>query len=289
MKAMKILVAVESSPSVVVAHVAARPWPAGTSFEVLSVADSSEPEDSRTRQMTAIAENGARELSARGLEASAFVMHGHPKAAIVDRAGEIAADMIVIGSLHSGGLARFLLGGVASAVLRHAHCSVEVVRDGQEWKDGMKILLATDDSEYSLAAARSVAKRPWPAGTEVRVLTVVELSLTPLESALEPPYLNSEMIQMQREAAMKRAGHAIQSAEEVLRAGGLETSESISVLVEKPQQIILDEAAQWGADLIVVGSHGRRGLERFLLGSVSEAVATHAPCSVEVVRTLVTL
>ena len=66
--------------------------------------------------------------------------------------------------------------------------------------------------------------------------------------------------------------------------GPISTSESISVLVESPKKIILDEAGQWGADLIFAGSHGRRGLDRFLLGSVSEAVALHAPCSVEVVR-----
>jgi nucleotide-binding universal stress UspA family protein len=51
-----------------------------------------------------------------------------------------------------------------------------------------------------------------------------------------------------------------------------------------PKQVLLDEAEKWGADLIVVGSHGRRGLDRFLLGSVSQAVALHARCSVEIVR-----
>jgi nucleotide-binding universal stress UspA family protein len=48
--------------------------------------------------------------------------------------------------------------------------------------------------------------------------------------------------------------------------------------------VILDTAAKWHADLIVIGSHGRKGLDRFLLGSVSEAVARHAPCSVQIVR-----
>jgi len=60
-------------------------------------------------------------------------------------------------------------------------------------------------------------------------------------------------------------------------------SESTSVLLDTPKAIILDEAARWGADLIVFGSHGHRGLDR-LLGSVSEAVAMHAGCSVEVIH-----
>jgi nucleotide-binding universal stress UspA family protein len=58
----------------------------------------------------------------------------------------------------------------------------------------------------------------------------------------------------------------------------------VAVPVATPQELILKEAADWGADLIVLGSHGRRGFSRFLLGSVSEAVASHAPCSVEVIR-----
>jgi nucleotide-binding universal stress UspA family protein len=89
---------------------------------------------------------------------------------------------------------------------------------------------------------------------------------------------------MQRAEAMKRAERAIQSSEEIVAAAGLKISESISVLLQSPQQIILEEAKEWGADLIVVGCHGRGGLDRFLLGSVSEAVAMHAECSVEVVR-----
>jgi nucleotide-binding universal stress UspA family protein len=51
-----------------------------------------------------------------------------------------------------------------------------------------------------------------------------------------------------------------------------------------PKEVILDEAEKWDADLIVVGSHGYRGWQRFLLGSVSQAIASHAPCSVQIVR-----
>lgn len=273
---MKILVAIDSSRArlAVILSVAARPWPPQTTFEILSVADSPEEDEAWTQHVTAIAEDGARRLCAVNLNASAFVMHGHPNAAIVDRAKEIGADLIVIGAEHHG----------ASAVIRHAHCSVEVVRAGRDWSQGMKIVLATDGSDESLAAARAIASRPWPGESEVRMLSVVELSLTFLQSTLEAPYLNEGLVERQRAEAMKRAENAIRSAEEVLAPTGLKTSESISVLVGNPKQMILDEARQWPADLIVVGSHGRSGLDRFLLGSVSEAVATHAECSVEVVR-----
>jgi nucleotide-binding universal stress UspA family protein len=83
---------------------------------------------------------------------------------------------------------------------------------------------------------------------------------------------------------MERAEDAIDSARTTLEAAGLTTSESVSVLVASPKEIILQEAAEWPADWIVLGSNGHGALDRFLLGSTSEAVATHAPCSVEVIR-----
>ena len=59
---------------------------------------------------------------------------------------------------------------------------------------------------------------------------------------------------------------------------------SASVREGDPKTVILDCATEWGADLIVVGSHGRKGVARFVLGSVSEVVARYARCSVEIVR-----
>ncbi len=87
-----------------------------------------------------------------------------------------------------------------------------------------------------------------------------------------------------RAEAMQRAQDAIRTAEDVLSAAGLTTSEALSVLIESPAQAILDEAKQWGAGLIVVGSHGHRGMNRLLLGGISESVAMHAECSVELIR-----
>ena len=83
---------------------------------------------------------------------------------------------------------------------------------------------------------------------------------------------------------MSRAQDAIREAEQIVADAGLATSESASVLLSGPKTVILDEASSLGADLIVLGSHGRRRFNRFLLGSVSEAVAMHAHCSVKVIR-----
>lgn len=288
---MKILLAMDFSPASEAAlfAVASRPWPAGSSVQVLNVLETSGiPGQAEMEEMTERSETlvkGAIDrLHAEGIDAEASILPGDPKAAIVDCANQIGADFIIVGSHEKSGLARILLGSVASAVLRQAPCSVEVVRAVSPPDRGMKILLATDGSECSALAAQSIAARPWPVDTEVRILSVVELMLTPMQAAFEPPFADADTMAALRETAMKRAQDAIASAEQVLTAAGLKTGEEISVLVDPVKRIILDEAAQWGAGMIVIGSHGRRGVDRLLMGSVSEAVALHAPCSVEVIR-----
>jgi nucleotide-binding universal stress UspA family protein len=74
----------------------------------------------------------------------------------------------------------------------------------------------------------------------------------------------------------------VREAKEILADAGLTLTGA--VVSGYPKAAIVDEAKVWGADLIVVGAHGRRGLELLLMGSVSEAVAMHAHCSVEVIR-----
>jgi len=144
----------------------------------------------------------------------------------------------------------------------------------------MKILLAIDDSEFSKAAVQSVVTRSWSPDTEVRVLHVVE-----------PPslLLGREMTGYDPEfetvwkALREQAKVLVTKATDVLRKSGLNAT---TVLIEgDPKSQIIDVAKEWPADLIVLGSHGRKGLSRFLMGSVSEAVVRHAHCSVEIVRT----
>jgi nucleotide-binding universal stress UspA family protein len=83
---------------------------------------------------------------------------------------------------------------------------------------------------------------------------------------------------------MKRAQDAVAAAEQIVADAGLPETGTVLVPSAAAREIIFQEAAEWGADLIVAGSHGRRGANRFLLGSVSEAVAFHAKCSVEIIR-----
>ena len=288
---MKILLAVDPAREndATVAEVATRPWPANTSIDVLSVVEPSHVWDVPSliegleQAAREGAESAAEQLRAAGFTAGASVLVGDAEAVIVDQARETSADLVVVGASNSPAVTRFLLGSVAGAVARFAPCSVEIVRTSEVSKAphrAMKILLATDGSEFSQLAARSIAERPWPAGTAIRVVSVAELSV-PL---LEMPYFVPQTMEKLRGEAMQRAEEAEMAGEEILAKVGLEESGTVAVPTGTPKEVILQNADEWGADLIVCGSHGRRGVNRFLLGSVSEAVARHATCSVEVIR-----
>lgn len=144
----------------------------------------------------------------------------------------------------------------------------------------MKILLAIDDSKFSQAAIRSLLAQVRSKGTEVRVLHVLDLIPAYVSPEMGPnsiPYI-AEMEAERR----KQAKELVQRAARMLREAGFRTSETVDD--GDPKTKIIDHAKDWHADLIVLGSHGRKGLDRFLMGSVSEAVTRHAGCSVEIVR-----
>jgi len=293
---MKILLALDLSAGSQVAanEVAMRPWPAGTSVQVVGVADTeklpfapSVVEEILARTHATIS-SAAQRLKSAGLAAEPRVVSGDPRTMIPEHAKEIGADLVVVGAHSTAGVAGFLLGSVAKAVIRMAPCSVEVARHTHRapgHHPGMRVLLAVDESNYSTGAARSIAARPWPEGSEIRVMSVVDLAPTFLQSAFEPPFVDPQGMEELRVQAVQRAESSITRAREILADAGLRTSEHLSVLLEDPKKSILDEAKNWGAQLIVVGSHGRRGFQRFMLGSVSEGVAMHAICTVDIIRT----
>ena len=146
----------------------------------------------------------------------------------------------------------------------------------------MKILLAVDGSDYSKHAVESVAARPWPPDSEIKVLSAIELPYAPTPEMWALP--DSYYAQMEKQAR-ESAVQAAQAAADRLNQNSL-SQLRISTATESglARDVILDTAEKWGADLIVLGSHGYKAFKRFMLGSVSHAVATHAHCSVEIVR-----
>jgi nucleotide-binding universal stress UspA family protein len=145
----------------------------------------------------------------------------------------------------------------------------------------MKILLAVDGSVSSDRAVEMVVTRPWPAGTEIEILSVAHTRMPWIpEPTLALTAAHETALDDQRQLArahVESVGRRIASA-----TSGIEVS--AKVVDGSPEGMILAEAEHWGADLIVMGSHGRGAVKRLLLGSVSTAVALHAHCSVEIVR-----
>jgi nucleotide-binding universal stress UspA family protein len=144
----------------------------------------------------------------------------------------------------------------------------------------MRILLAVDNSEFSQAAAQALVSQMRPDNAEVLVLRVVEPRIFSIPPQMAPGY-TPEQDEIIREE-LRHAQESVNQAGQALRSAGF--SVNTRIVEAEARNGILDIAAEWHADLIVLGSHGRKGLQRFLLGSVAEFVARHADCSVEIVR-----
>lgn len=291
---MKILLAVDSSPcsEAAVTEVMIRPWPADSKFCVLHVLDlfmllqgvttARSLTEAELQASERLVKSVADRLASCGFDVVTSVTTGYPPTGIVEYAEKWAADFVIVGSHGLSRMERFFLGSTAQTVVRHAPCSVEIVRDRSEklklHGGALRILLATDGSDFSRAAARSIAKRPWPQASEVKIVSVVHVSDPTIESWSDLP----EEIALIESEIIRQGEEDVDAARKIVAGTGLQVT--TSVLKGYPKSVIVDEAERWGADLIVVGSHGRRGISRLLMGNVSEAAAMHGHCSVEVIR-----
>ena len=308
-KAIKILLAVDGSEySLAAIEEAARlPWPEGSVVRIVSVAEmpvsvaqwamplptaSFKEWDSvfEERAVERITQAMAKfaEIAGAQTEATAKTLRGDAKVAILDEAEHWGADLIIVGSHGYNALERIWLGSVSRAVASHSKCSVIIARRRHAQsasEQPLKILLAVDGSQSSDAAVEEIAGRPWPRGSEVKVILVLNLLFTP---AAETWALPESYYSLQEKTGREQAESAINRAVSRLRESNTEREIPLTLMNEiilgHVEEEIIETAKEWGADLIVLGSHGKRGLERFLLGSVSQAVAYHAPCSVEIVR-----
>lgn len=149
----------------------------------------------------------------------------------------------------------------------------------------MKILLAVDGSACSDAAVEEIRKRPWPPGSQVKVITALETPMTigiGVEAWAVPPDYFEELQASARAAAKTVIDNAVQKLNET---PDQTFTISHEIIGGPPRQVIVEEAEDWGADLIIMGSRGLGVWSRLLLGSVSNGVVHHAKCSVEIVRT----
>lgn len=146
----------------------------------------------------------------------------------------------------------------------------------------MKILIATDGSVHSKAAIEEIARRPFPPNTKVHLVTAYERTF--LITPMGPIDMSLEHIAAVEQYALKTAEKITANAAKILHKKNPALTITTMVIEGSPKNVILKEAEKFGANLIVVGSHGCGVVERFLLGSVSHAVSLHATCSVEIVR-----
>lgn len=143
----------------------------------------------------------------------------------------------------------------------------------------MRILLAIDDSKFSEAATQMVAQKMRAEDTEVCILHVAEPKWLVLDYDLGGQL---GQIEAAREDNLERGKELLARVEPVVAEAGFRVTTAMEE--GDARFVIVDRAEQWKADAIVMGSHGRKGLGRLLLGSVAEHVARHAHCSVLIVR-----
>jgi nucleotide-binding universal stress UspA family protein len=232
------------------------------------------------RELGEEAEGAAAQLRASfpQWEVRADAVPGSPARMILETAEAWGADLIIVGSHGRTALGRFFLGSVSNKVVTEAHTAVRVARGRleEDVNRPARLIVGFDGTPGAVAAAESVARRRWPAGTEVRLLSA-QLPIPPLaaDHLLVPvaDWVRGEQARVRDAAA---------AARRELEAAQL----SVSTVTRDgdPKAVICDEAEQWGADAIFVGAQSQSRLDRFLLGSVSAAVAARAHCSVEVVR-----
>ncbi len=191
------------------------------------------------------------------------------------------SDLLVMGKNLRSGFEKLLLGSISQYVTERAHCPVMIARQSDAAaKDN--VLLAVDDSECSSAAIEWLSSQSWAREKNIVLLSIFK--------GLPTAY-NSTATVLQASEMLLR-----QQAKESLFSELLEQwSDSLAEDLDKklvpfaiaegdPAEIILKAANHWPCEMIVLGSHGRSGLTKMLLGSVSQAVAVSAPCSVLLVR-----
>ena len=213
-----------------------------------------------------------------GPELAQLVVDGYPDERLPAVATELDAALIVVGSHGRTGLKRFFIGSVAERVARRAEVDVLIARGDAPDGGYHRVVVGTDFSVQADQAARhalryvarggrlDLAHCWWMPG-------IVELG-APATSRLDHELHGGLDDELRRASERLRGALADRPDVEL----------SFDLVPAPPAQGLADLAEQRGAELIVVGSHGRRGLRRWILGSVAEVTVRHAPCSVLVAR-----
>ena len=295
---LRVLVAIDGSEasSRAVDLVCAIPWPAGTGITVVEAVESGEGLYGGPWPALAMVEVGRLESEIRssadrdvrdaaerlvrpGLAVDTAVLRGRPATAISERARAMGAHLIVVGSRGHGRISSMRLGSISSELIDHAPAPVLVARG--TCID--RVLLAWDGSSCAASAAELLHRWPIFAASSVRVVSVADIEVPwwtgfpePGSPELMPTFLEAA------EASRKHHDELVVDMADTLRASGLPATPDR--LEGDAATEILGRATATGTDLIVMGTHGRTGLARLVIGSVARNVLHHAHCSVLIVR-----
>jgi nucleotide-binding universal stress UspA family protein len=254
---------------------------------VMAVAETNPEFEALAPQIAEKAGKTARELvealqaraKKEGVDCAGIVHQGEDSYKyIVDEAVKNKISMIVMGRRGRTGLKRLMMGSVTSRVIGHAPCNVLVVPRAAkvEFKN---ILVATDGSKYSAAAASEAIGLAKRNGSKLTVISVVPSELmTPTDIEFSMP---------QRELIAEKEMHEAEKNAKVVKDAAQKEGVAVQAFVMsgKPSDAIIETAREKGVDLIVQGSHGKTGIEKLLMGSVAERVIVLAACAVLVVKT----
>ncbi len=297
---MRILLAVDGSvcSDRATELVASMPLPAGSSVRVVAVLqpfadalalsyaaagdasaniESEEERDARhLREAIGRAETA---LMRDGVTVDGFLVRGRPASSIVDEAGGMNADLVVVGSRGHGTIATMLLGSTAAEVVDHAPCPVLVARD----RAIGTVAFADDGSSAARGAEAVIAAWPIFRASHVHVVTVAEVAL-PVAVGFTPGLYDQVLESYTRSAdqAREETADEAETAAHRLAAAGLE-ADAMALEGDAAAEIVrFAEARKIGT--IVMGSRGRTGLARLIMGSVARNVLVHAHSSVLIVR-----
>lgn len=292
---MRIVVAIDNSDcsKMVLQEAKLMNCPIGTELKVVTALDYSEPlpvlesiqveECNQARQLISSA---IEELQKAHPSASVTgeVLDGYPADAVNKTSCDWLADLIMVGSHSRKGVSRLWLGSVSRAILMHAPCAVRVVKpDQNQGPDARKkknVLLALEDTEHSSHLIDHVLALPWYEGTKFRCLHVVHPVAVVMDDSNESIRKTSNSF----DGFVSRQHDWLEAQTSKINKHFDQDVATGVILIGDAREQILLTATEWPADLIMLGSHGRRGIDKLLMGSVSDAVSTNAQCTVEITR-----
>ena len=257
-------------------HVLTEPGGFGESYDLYD-------ELMRVRQKLGekILAEAAHAFKGRRISVTTRLEQGYPYQAIISTAGELGADLVVMGSRGHSAVESFLLGSMTRQVVIHASMPVLAVRPPQKdtAERPLRILFAADASDCSRKAGTMLMSVPFPQSSELTVLHAVD---SPMADIPERFYVEvgdqyKETVARVRQDEFSRAEALVEEEKKPF----LGRFESLKTLVKpgEASAVITEQVAALGPDLLVVGCRGTRGVAG-MLGSVARRVLSHARCSV---------